>query len=117
LSGAPSGQQPLSQRLERVTAEAHRSEAAISGEEAQHIREVDRAFTDRQGRIASLVLWLFLILIVVVAGCYVISPFLAAGSDLRESAKALKDLVNTLVLPIVTLVLGFYFGERNRRRW
>jgi len=64
-----------------------------------------------------LVLWLFLFLIVVIARCHVISPILAAGSALRESAKALKDMVNTLVLPIVTLVFGCYFGERNRRRW
>lgn len=96
----------LSELRERVAAAAHRTEAAISTEETQHLREVDRAFADRQGRIALVVLWLFVVLIGIIATCYVISPFVPGGNEVRESAKAVKDLVSTLVLPIVTLVLA-----------
>ena len=104
------------QRSERLARAAGGSEAALGQEEARHLREVERAFVDRQGRIAWLVLVLFAVLIAIIALCYLLSPFLAVGNDLRASAASVKDLVNTIVLPIVTLVLGFYFGERNRRR-
>ena len=60
------------------------------------------------------VLSLYLAVIGLAALAFIVSPFIgaASGAKLAQAAGALKDMANTLVLPIVTLVLGYYFGKQ-----
>ena len=111
-SEAPN-QPQLIERLGRTQTAARNNSAATRTEQG-NIWVTSPAFSDKQGWIAATVSWLYVVIISAVAIACLVSPLFPFDDNLQERAKGVRDLANTLVLPIVTLMLGFYFGERHR---
>ena len=70
------------------------------------------SFGRTQGLIATSIIGLFVIMVVVLTLAYLLAPFSAAAERITAGADKARELANTLLLPIVTLVLGYYFGKR-----
>ncbi len=62
--------------------------------------------------IAWSIIGLFIFLVVAVVVGYFATALCPSLSQLTSAADHIRELANTLVLPIVTLVLGYYFGKR-----
>jgi ABC-type glycerol-3-phosphate transport system permease component len=72
--------------------------------------------TDRS-LLAKIVVWLFLVACLVTVA-FVVVAILAgfAVSEWDTGAERLIQLLSSVILPVVTLVIGYYFGtEQNRR--
>jgi hypothetical protein len=64
-----------------------------------------------QSRIAWVIIWAF---VGAVAAIFVlVAGALASGSDWKDPAKFLVTIVSSVLLPVVTLVLGYYFGKEK----
>jgi len=62
--------------------------------------------------IARIVIFTFLGLCVVVTAAAIFGAYLFDWSALVEPGKFLLTLLGSVMLPIVTLVIGYYFGTR-----
>jgi len=72
------------------------------------------SFGRTQGLIATSIVGLFVAIVVVLTFAYLLAPFLSAAERITAGADKARELANTLLLlPIVTLVLGYYFGKRS----
>ncbi len=69
-------------------------------------------FGRTQGLIATSIVGLFVAIVVVLTVAYLLAPFSSAAERFTAGADKARELANTLLLPIVTLVLGYYFGKR-----
>ena len=68
----------------------------------------------RQGWIATAVVLLYVTVVLIAAAAYLRAAWVGdAGQAFATAAGQIRDMANTLVLPIVTLVLGYYFGRRT----
>jgi len=68
---------------------------------------------DDRSHIAKLIVWSFIILmgievLGVIAGTAVFSDW----TRLAEPAKFLAGILSSVMLPVVTLVIGYYFGSK-----
>lgn len=63
--------------------------------------------------IAIIIVGLYALIIALLVLAYVGSPFLSVGERVSAGADKARELVNTLLIPVVTLVLGYYFGRRG----
>ncbi|UCH46505.1 MAG: hypothetical protein JSU95_10260 [Betaproteobacteria bacterium] len=73
---------------------------------------IKRRRADAQTRIAWVIVWAF---VVAVAGIFllVLGSQFGTGSNWKEPAEFLVGIVSSVLLPVVTLVLGYYFGKEK----
>lgn len=73
---------------------------------------VKRQRADDQSRIAWVIVWAF---VVAIAGIFlfVLGSQLNDSLDWKEPAEFLAAIVSSVLLPVVTLVLGYYFGKEK----
>ena len=71
---------------------------------------VKRQRADDQSRIAWVIVWAF---VVAISGIFllVLGSQLSVSLDWKEPAEFLAGVVSSVLLPVVTLVLGYYFGK------
>lgn len=70
-------------------------------------RAGDRSF------IAKLIAWAFVILIAWVVIAATVGTYFFPWERLAEPAKYLMTVLGSVMLPVVTLVIGYYFGKEK----
>lgn len=97
---------PLERKLQQFDA-AERDSSAIERQVRSGAAEGSRRWN------AWSIIWLFigLALVITVLFCGA-AVGTKSASGLSDAAGRVRELANTLVLPIVTLVLGYSFGKR-----
>jgi hypothetical protein len=104
-AGAPGRDRELLERLEyaeRVTAQARGTVA----DEVSHREADDRSWIARQ------IIWVFVG--VIVAGLGILTWGAQETGEWEDAADQAIDLIKSTVLPVVTLVLGYYFGRSGK---
>jgi hypothetical protein len=73
---------------------------------------IKRQRADDQSRIAWVIIWAF---VAAIAGIFisVLISQLRGSADWKEPAEFLIATVSSVLLPVVTLVLGYYFGKEK----
>jgi hypothetical protein len=67
----------------------------------------DRSF------IAKLIVWAFLVFIGLTILAVIAGTYLRGWNDLVEPAKFLMSILGSVMLPVVTLVIGYYFSSKQ----
>ena len=80
---------------------------------ADRIFETNGGLTekDRLGFAKQILFCLFLLVLLVFLGSYIIAACFSSNSELIKLVYSILDITKTAVPAIVTLVLGFYFGK------
>ncbi len=103
--------------LPALEADALLRELAAQAEQSRRIeRQTEQRLSEferNQSLIAQLIVGLFVAVVIVLIGAYLLAPFSTAADRITANADKARELANTLLLPIVTLVLGYYFGKRS----
>lgn len=71
-----------------------------------------RNATDRS-YIAKLIVWFFAGQVAVITICVPVGIYFFDWSDIAEPAKYLASILSSVMLPVVTLVIGYYFGKES----
>lgn len=72
-----------------------------------------RQQADDRSLIAKLIVWAFVILVGIVVLTVIAGVFYFGTWDtLSEPAKFLMAILSSVMLPVVTLVIGYYFGSK-----
>ena len=93
-------------------------------ETEQRVEQTNRAVKDWQQRqqerqqddrslIAKIIVWAFVLLMGVVILIVAVGTFLIGWDNLSEPAKFLMSILGSVMLPVVTLVIGYYFGKEK----
>jgi len=83
------------------------------------LEESKRALDDRRQRagdrshIAKLIVWAFVILVGLVILAAIVGTIFFPWDKLVEPGKFLTAILGSVMLPVVTLVIGYYFGKEN----
>jgi cation transport ATPase len=75
-------------------------------------RQQERQQDDRS-LIAKIIVWAFVLLMGVVILIVAVGTFLIGWDNLSEPAKFLMSILGSVMLPVVTLVIGYYFGKEK----
>jgi hypothetical protein len=67
---------------------------------------------DDRSHLAKLIVWAFVLLVGGVAAVIAVGTYLFNWQYISESAKTLVGLISSVMLPVVTLVIGYYFGNK-----
>jgi len=73
-----------------------------------------RQQADDRSHIAKLIVWAFVILMAVVVLAAILGTYFYDWADISEPAKFLMTVLNSVMLPVVTLVIGYYFGKERQ---
>lgn len=96
LEATPPGQSTLASRLETLL----------------------KAAADRKGRdraqIAFAVVALFVVMVLLLGVYVAVSARQGAWSQVEPASQFVLDLLSSVLLPIITLVLGYYFAKDER---
>lgn len=76
-------------------------------------RTLDELQADDRSRIAKLIVWAFVLLMAWVVIASTIGAALFDWNELVEPAKFLMAILSSVMLPVVTLVIGHYFGKEK----
>ena len=95
----------LDSEIKAVEEQAKGSVSSVS-DAIQRQQAGDRSF------IARTVIFTFLGLVAVVVAAAIVGAYLFDWSYLVEPGKYLVTLLSSVLLPIVTLVIGYYFGSK-----
>jgi hypothetical protein len=87
----------------------------------QVVEQGRKAFEDRLKRqqaddrslIAKLIVWAFVFLMTLVVFAAIVGAYLFDWNALVEPAKFLMAILSSVMLPVVTLVIGHYFGKEK----
>jgi len=71
------------------------------------LRAGDRSY------IAKIIVWSFVILMVWLVVATTVGTYFFDWSKLTEPAKFLMTILSSVMLPVVTLVIGYYFGSEK----
>lgn len=74
---------------------------------------IQRRRASDQSRIAWVIIWAFVVAIAGIFGLVLWSFVAGASTTWREPAEFLLSIVASVLLPVVTLVLGYYFGKEK----
>lgn len=78
---------------------------------------VKRQRADDQSRIAWVIIWAFVFsiagLFLLVFGSMLIGSRVSGSAGWKEPAEFLAGIISSVLLPVVTLVLGYYFGKEK----
>lgn len=88
---------------------------------AQKVEQSKKAVEDRlarqkaddRSRIAKLIVWAFVIAIGWVVFATTVGTAYLGWEKLAEPAKFLLSILGSVMLPVVTLVIGYYFGQEK----
>ena len=72
---------------------------------------LSRRQADDRSFIAKLIVWSFVILMAWVVVAASVGAYFFDWSRLTEPAKFLMTILSSVMLPVVTLVIGYYFGK------
>ncbi len=91
--------------------------AIAAAEEAAEARrralaESERRSGDRSA-IAKLIAWAFVILIAGLVLAVTLGTAALGWDRIAEPAKFVMTILSSVMLPVVTLVIGYYFGKEN----
>lgn len=75
-------------------------------------RQQERQQDDRS-LIAKIIVWAFVVLIGVVVAIVAYGTLTIGWEKMSEPAKFLLSILGSVVLPVVTLVIGYYFGKEK----
>jgi hypothetical protein len=95
----------LDQRIARLENTAGRIQQGV---QRSAIQDDDR----QRAWIARTIIWIFVT--VVVAGLAILVAEGAVTGKWAEASQQATDLIKSTVLPVVTLVLGYYFGRSGK---
>ena len=70
-----------------------------------------RQQADDRSSIAKLIVWSFVVLMAWVVVTMTIGTFQLGWDKLIEPSKFLMSILSSVLLPVVTLVIGYYFGK------
>ena len=95
-------------------------DAALAATE-KTIEERDKALEERlrsqqaddRSSIAKLIVWSFVILMSWVILAVTVAMFQMGWSELAEPSQFLMSILSSVMLPVVTLVIGYYFGKEK----
>jgi len=73
---------------------------------------VARQQADDRSLIAKVIIWAFVGFIGLVIGAAIAGTYLRGWSELVEPAKFLQNILGSVMLPVVTLVIGYYFSSK-----
>jgi uncharacterized membrane protein len=96
----------LSQELLATAKNVEQGQKALE-EYAQRRQQDDRSL------IAKLIVYAFVGLIGFVIMVFSVAVLFKAWNDLAEAAKFLMAILSSVLLPVVTLVIGYYFGKEK----
>jgi hypothetical protein len=72
-----------------------------------------RLQADDRSHIAKVIIWAFVALMAVVVAALIAGLVYFSGWDkISEPAKFLMAILSSVMLPVVTLVIGYYFGSK-----
>jgi uncharacterized membrane protein len=72
-----------------------------------------RLQADDRSHIAKLIIWAFVALLAVVVVAVIAGlAYFGAWEEISEPAKFLTAILSSVMLPVVTLVIGYYFGSK-----
>lgn len=104
---------------EEVDREFRELEALVE-EASESVDESERRLqSEDRSKIAKRIVWLF------IAACSGILLFIAIAVFWRpdgavvgweEAAKQMVVILSSVILPVVTLVIGYYFGSENKQK-
>jgi uncharacterized membrane protein len=95
-----------------IQAAAQQLEQSKKAVEDWQQRQQERQQDDRS-LIAKLVVWAFVVLMGVVVIIVAYGTFAIGWEKLVEPAKFLLSILGSVMLPVVTLVIGYYFGKEK----
>ena len=72
-----------------------------------NMRAGDRSY------IAKIIVWSFVVLMVWLVVATTVGTYLFDWAKLTEPAKFLMTILSSVMLPVVTLVIGYYFGSEK----
>jgi len=75
--------------------------------DAQRQRANDRSY------IAKIIVWSFVILMVLIVVATTVGTYFFDWAELTEPATFLMTILSSVMLPVVTLVIGYYFGSEK----
>jgi cytochrome bd-type quinol oxidase subunit 1 len=68
---------------------------------------------DDRSHIAKVIIWAFVIYMGVVIVVFSVGVFFIGWDKLGEAAKFMLSMLSSVLLPVVTLVIGHYFGKQK----
>lgn len=76
--------------------------------------EIKRLSSQDRSRIAKIIVWLFFVT------CIATLAFIAAatfwgGAEWATGAELMITILSSIILPVVTLVIGYYFGAETKQ--
>lgn len=74
---------------------------------------LQRQQADDRSSIAKLIVWSFVILMGWVVVAATIGTYFFDWASLVEPSKYLATILGSVMLPVVTLVIGYYFGKEK----
>lgn len=86
--------------------------AALVRDEAINDRVVRQQADDRSV-IAKVIVWAFVVLIAWLVIAVTLGVWFLSWDKLSEPAKFLMTILSSVLLPVVTLVIGYYFGAEK----
>jgi hypothetical protein len=73
---------------------------------------VARQQADDRSLIAKIIVWAFVVLVCITVLAAIASTFWHGWSEFVEPAKFLMSILGSVMLPVVTLVIGYYFSSK-----
>lgn len=67
---------------------------------------------DDRSVIAKIIVRTFVVLVVIVVVAVILGTYLLDWDRISEPVKALVTILGSVMLPVVTLVIGYYFGSK-----
>lgn len=94
------------------------SEFAAAEEKAEERQKavaesIQRQQADDRSSIAKLIVWSFVILMAWVVVAASVGSYFFEWESLAEPATYLSTILGSVMLPVVTLVIGYYFGKEK----
>jgi hypothetical protein len=72
-----------------------------------------RLQADDRSHIAKVIIWAFVALMAVVVAALIVGlAYFSDWDKISEPAKFLMAILSSVMLPVVTLVIGYYFGSK-----
>jgi hypothetical protein len=103
----PERQSALAARIARVETSVNRAIQTVAEQQTRSVEQEDRSW------IAKWIIRMFVITVAAVLVILVLQGLLT--KDWLQVSTEATDLIKSAVLPIVTLVLGYYFGQSDKK--
>lgn len=73
---------------------------------------IDRQQADDRSVIAKMIIWAFVVFVGIVVVAAILGAAFRDWNQMVEPAKFLMGILGSIMLPVVTLVIGYYFGKK-----